>query len=412
MLHVLDGTCPNLVRTLPDLPYDKTKVEDVDSKVEDHCLATGTLVQTETGSVPIETVSVGDRVWTRSGLREVTAAGVTSPSALVGTVVLSNGQVLRGTAGHPVFVLERGWVSLDALRYGDRLYAWQTSSESSSTALSFGAIPTPVDALSVSTSCPTGAIARTASAVSTRRSGKRPTVQFPTVTTSTTATSTRLTTTSATWNVCRSAATIIATTLRAFCHRGWTLESSMPPLPHGTGPLRAASGTASTGATPGLGDSPSSEIVINAGDATGLCPVTVLSGSVRTSASRRFDVLAASMTSSASVPSAASRSGATVTPRQSAAPAVVGTWTASQREPVYNLTVPDCPEFFANGVLVHNCADALRYALQMMGGVGSPFVRQPERPKPTTKPLTLTPGVGTAVSPFAGNGHDGNGSHA
>jgi hypothetical protein len=59
-----------------------------------------------------------------------------------------------------------------------------------------------------------------------------------------------------------------------------------------------------------------------------------------------------------------------------------------------------------------HAADALRYALQMMGGVGSPFAREPERPKPTTKPLTLTPGVGTAVSPFAGNGHDGNGSHA
>lgn len=36
MLHVFDGTCPNLVRTLPDLPYDKTRIEDVDTKVEDH----------------------------------------------------------------------------------------------------------------------------------------------------------------------------------------------------------------------------------------------------------------------------------------------------------------------------------------------------------------------------------------
>ena len=30
---------------------------------------------------------------------------------------------------------------------------------------------------------------------------------------------------------------------------------------------------------------------------------------------------------------------------------------------VYDLTVEDQPEFFANGVLVHNCIDALRYAL-------------------------------------------------
>lgn len=31
--------------------------------------------------------------------------------------------------------------------------------------------------------------------------------------------------------------------------------------------------------------------------------------------------------------------------------------------PVYNLTVAEMPEYFANGALVHNCLDALRYAL-------------------------------------------------
>lgn len=50
MLHILDGTCPELVRTLPALPYDQTRVEDVDTNAEDHhfdalrymCLAIGT----------------------------------------------------------------------------------------------------------------------------------------------------------------------------------------------------------------------------------------------------------------------------------------------------------------------------------------------------------------------------------
>lgn len=36
MLHVINGAAPNLVRTLPDLPYSKTKVEDVDTTAEDH----------------------------------------------------------------------------------------------------------------------------------------------------------------------------------------------------------------------------------------------------------------------------------------------------------------------------------------------------------------------------------------
>lgn len=35
-LHVLDATCPNLVRTLPTLPYDRLKLEDVDTDAEDH----------------------------------------------------------------------------------------------------------------------------------------------------------------------------------------------------------------------------------------------------------------------------------------------------------------------------------------------------------------------------------------
>ncbi|MGE5333208.1 MAG: hypothetical protein ACM3N4_00780 [Nitrososphaerota archaeon] len=30
---------------------------------------------------------------------------------------------------------------------------------------------------------------------------------------------------------------------------------------------------------------------------------------------------------------------------------------------VYNLTVAGTPEYYANGVLVHNCMDATRYAL-------------------------------------------------
>ena len=34
----------------------------------------------------------------------------------------------------------------------------------------------------------------------------------------------------------------------------------------------------------------------------------------------------------------------------------------NKEETVYNLTVEDAHEFFANGILVHNC-DSLRYAL-------------------------------------------------
>lgn len=43
----------------------------------------------------------------------------------------------------------------------------------------------------------------------------------------------------------------------------------------------------------------------------------------------------------------------------------------SDTMPVYDLSVADVPEFFANGILVHNCADALRYALYSFHTIGT-----------------------------------------
>lgn len=43
-----------------------------------------------------------------------------------------------------------------------------------------------------------------------------------------------------------------------------------------------------------------------------------------------------------------------------AGPSVVRVQNNAGRQTVYNLAVDECPEYFANGVLVHNC-DPLRY---------------------------------------------------
>ena len=42
--------------------------------------------------------------------------------------------------------------------------------------------------------------------------------------------------------------------------------------------------------------------------------------------------------------------------------------------PVFNLTVDGTPEYFASGVLVHNC-DAMRYAVANVDLVGRPKLR-------------------------------------
>lgn len=61
----------------------------------------------------------------------------------------------------------------------------------------------------------------------------------------------------------------------------------------------------------------------------------------------------------------------------------------SERRDVYNLTVEGAHEFYANGVLVHNC-DALRYLLVNLGG-GATFYDSPEPARPLGAPELLTP---------------------
>lgn len=51
-----------------------------------------------------------------------------------------------------------------------------------------------------------------------------------------------------------------------------------------------------------------------------------------------------------------------------------------QRCPVYNLTVEGAPEYYANGILVHNC-DALRYLVAFcdFARIGYAPTETPER---------------------------------
>lgn len=42
---------------------------------------------------------------------------------------------------------------------------------------------------------------------------------------------------------------------------------------------------------------------------------------------------------------------------------MLGIYDEPSEAPVYDLTVEDQHEFYAGGILVHNCLDALRYAV-------------------------------------------------
>lgn len=80
----------------------------------DGCLVAGTLVTTRRGDVAIENVRVGDECLTRNGWRRVTWAGQTG---VLGVITRFG---ITGTPDHPVLTME-GWKSLQDVREYDKL---------------------------------------------------------------------------------------------------------------------------------------------------------------------------------------------------------------------------------------------------------------------------------------------------
>ncbi len=95
------------------------------------CFAAGTLVHTEHGDRPIETVGVGDKVWSRDAitgavaLKPVTRRFETPNMPVLELQIASelSSETLTVTPGHPFWVDARGWVDSDALEAGAPLWS-------------------------------------------------------------------------------------------------------------------------------------------------------------------------------------------------------------------------------------------------------------------------------------------------
>jgi len=88
------------------------------------CLAEGTRIRTAGGELPIEQIEAGDRVWTRDGLRPVLAAGFTGVKQLI-TLRTSDGRELRGSGDHRIWT-QHGWTFMRDVVPSDIVYAWTT----------------------------------------------------------------------------------------------------------------------------------------------------------------------------------------------------------------------------------------------------------------------------------------------
>jgi len=79
------------------------------------CWIAGTRVRTQHGWSAIETIGVGDSVWTPMGLRRVVCLHESETTSLT-TVHFSNGRALCGKGAHRIFTKYTGFVRADALR--------------------------------------------------------------------------------------------------------------------------------------------------------------------------------------------------------------------------------------------------------------------------------------------------------
>ena len=356
MHHV--GTFPELEDQLatwyPELGWSPDRL--------DACLVAGTMVTTRRGLVPIELVTTDDWAWTRAGWRRVTWSGLTRESAEVVRVVTTHGE-FTATPDHKVWTENNGFIRVDEMVWGDRIGVcpsrpnrlFSTASRSLAS-LCRSLVPRG------STSRPTPSrVEYPAWDNSTSRFGKLPTVatRFPGDPSSTTWTSTRSTTTLPTFaaSPAKSTPRSTNTSRTTTAPSGWpTWRPSALWQPSGTRATRGASGTSST---PETSTQSRSTEPRSASRATSLMrrAVSRSRGIALVRACVAFLIGPAGTPSRRTVRSVGRSSGrASISRfRRRVRPHVVRISALETRQPVYDLTIEGEHEFYANGILVHNC---------------------------------------------------------
>lgn len=376
-LRIARSTCPLLIKRLRH--YRWAEIAETKKglgkpapfkKDDDLCFVAGTRVMTCFGDRPIETIRVGDSVLTRVGWRTVLASNTTGTKPVM-RLTTSDGRTLIGTANHPIWIAGRGFIRLDELRYDDILHtcripiAWSRSGEG------FGSIVTrtPKHGVIASIGNHIRRIAAKGSRRFIRRFGSPSTVQFLTVTTSITETAIHSTTDSTTSK--RSPRAVISATIKKVASRLWLSGNIWPRFGpwrlSGTDPLSADGGTVNMDAPHGTDVPLNNSSAISARSNSNQRNDTA-SDSVRTPARPRGDARSSVILKFASASSAVRRLLSPSTRVRALVPdSVVRVSDVSPAgiAPVYNLTiVSKTPEYFANGILVHNC-DALRYCVML-----------------------------------------------
>lgn len=345
---------PRKASWLPDFEHELLLFPSGAHDDQVDCLIAGTLVETADGPRRIETISEGDRIWTRNGIRRVRAAGLSHASAEIFHVLMSDGEVLSGTRRHPVWVDGKGFVLLGELMEGDTLYRWQKSlcsMESGSVV-----IPTPPTPTTVATSPPDQPIEHAGSKTSIAKSGNLFMGRSRLKDKSTTLTAIGSTTIPRTWSVSRRKSMGSSTqTLNGLPSILSTWRVSDLSQPCGIAPKRDGKHTARQAVNIGLlAKQQNDPHAFGVGTRSSAAP-TPKRSTARIVALPPCVGPQGSMTKHESASNAKPSSDATVTPKPSPVGPVVLAVIPGGNAAVYNLSVEGTPEYFANGVLVHNC---------------------------------------------------------
>lgn len=306
------------------------------------CLPEGTLIATEFGEVPIERVVTGTRVWTRQGLRRVTDSWCSSEESPIVSVTV-NGVEIHATPGHLVWTEGDIWKRMDTLTASDTLLTCQTSLSSKALNITRAQAILSDDSGTAKENC------------STVTSGSPSMDRFNQEWPSTISTAIAGITKFPIWSACCEATT--PDTIQPNQNTLNTLPESALLQRHGTHRQKDSHGTQKPQKKHTQTEKCEKQYVNNA--VADLRPSTQEPADfVRTHAKAAGGEIPESTTFSVSAARAASDSWPINTPPKAGAAPVRKSCPAAR---VYDLTVEGAHEFFANGVLVHNC---LRYTVR------------------------------------------------
>ena len=374
-LRIFRGACPNLVTQLETAMTDPKDPEELDPGFrQDHCFVAGTMVRTDRGDVPIEDIKIGDRVLTRQGYRAVLWSW-RQERKRVRRVTFTGGELV-GTGNHPVWVEGRGFVRLDTLRYNDTISVLngdgvcQGAANTKqrllcSTVLRLGDTPTAPGSQTAATTGRARSISATESNACIAKYGSTTTAPSPTGTMSTTLTKTPGTTISPTLNACPDSTTSLGMPGKKNTGRGrgvWRTPTATSRK-HGTQAQKVLSGTGKTQSSAASAMKRPKRCAPIAGRFMSVNPGQ-MHNTAGTTASQPRAENPGSITLSARARYVARSISRISTDRPNLAGVrVLTNQELPHTETVYNLSVDITNEYFANGVLVRNCLDSLRYGL-------------------------------------------------